>query len=358
MAERARLIEKKPLGADCRSGRMSRWLRFVFLIIAIGVIVNVTLALLTSDSGTVGALERFPLHFLVFAALLTSVPFLTDAFRLLWWSRFFGVRIRYPVALRVVLGTQLGAAISPTAVGGGPAKIGLLVEAGHSTGRAAVLTSWSSVEDFLAMWVLLPLAAIHSKPWEVPAIQAAARAVPDLVWQLVATVVMVLLIALVLGSVLVMSGKWAEGREGRLARASRKLVGFLKEFLKAYRNIGVQGSKYLPLTVPVAMVKWAARYSIVSVLAYGLGAQVDVVLFFVLQWIVFTLTLAIPTPGASGGAEAAFAAAHAGLIPTGVLGVATAGWRFFTFYLPLIMASVGFNLLKGPESPKILQQVD
>ncbi len=327
---------------------MSRVLRFVFLVVAIGLVVNLTLALATSDSGTVAALESFPPLFLLVAAALALVPWFTDALRLWIWTGFLGQPLRYPVAFRVIVGTQLGAAVSPPAVGGVPAKLGLLLETGHGAGRAAALTTLGSAEDFCSFAIVIPIAAIYSQPWRVPAIQAAAGAIPDLAWKLVLTAAIVALIAISLGVVLVASGRWSEGRSGRLARLSRKVVSSVGEFLGTYRLIGARGSRLLLLTIPLNIMKWASRYSVITVLAYGLGLPVDPVLFFVLQWVVFTVSIAIPTPGAAGGAEAAFAAVYAGLIPTGLLGVATAGWRFFTFYLPLIVGSVGFHMLKGP----------
>jgi uncharacterized membrane protein YbhN (UPF0104 family) len=53
----------------------------------------------------------------------------------------------------------------------------------------------------------------------------------------------------------------------------------------------------------------------------------------------------VPTPGAAGGAEVAFTAVYATLVPTGFIGVATAAWRLFTFYVPVGLAALLFPLL-------------
>jgi uncharacterized membrane protein YbhN (UPF0104 family) len=84
---------------------------------------------------------------------------------------------------------------------------------------------------------------------------------------------------------------------------------------------------------------------VATALVAFLGAPVDPVLFFLLQWVVFTAMMFIPTPGASGGAEAAFYLVYSALIPAGIIGLATAGWRFFTFYLQLGLGSLVFALL-------------
>jgi glycosyltransferase 2 family protein len=69
------------------------------------------------------------------------------------------------------------------------------------------------------------------------------------------------------------------------------------------------------------------------------------VLFFFLQWVVFTALNFVPTPGASGGAEAAFVLVYSALLPASVIGIATAGWRFLTFYVQLALGSVIFTWL-------------
>ena len=82
-----------------------------------------------------------------------------------------------------------------------------------------------------------------------------------------------------------------------------------------------------------------------SLLIAFLGAPVQPVLFWLLQWVVFTVASFIPTPGAAGGAEAAFFLVYSPFVPSEVLGLATAGWRFLTFYLLLGLASILYLLI-------------
>src|SRR5690606_28502095 len=102
-------------------------------------------------------------------------------------------------------------------------------------------------------------------------------------------------------------------------------------------------------------VQWIARYSVISALVAYLGYPVQPVLFWLLQWVVFTLMAMIPTPGAAGGAEAAFYLIYSALLPEQVIGLATAGWRFLTFYLQLGLASVLFFLLNLRSGGGLLQ---
>jgi glycosyltransferase 2 family protein len=87
---------------------------------------------------------------------------------------------------------------------------------------------------------------------------------------------------------------------------------------------------------------------VISMLALFLGMPFDPVLFWLLQWVVFTIMSFVPTPGATGGAELAFTAVYATLLPAGFIGLATAAWRFATFYAPVGLAALLFPLLDRP----------
>ncbi|MFP4623671.1 MAG: lysylphosphatidylglycerol synthase domain-containing protein, partial [Gemmatimonadota bacterium] len=106
-----------------------------------------------------------------------------------------------------------------------------------------------------------------------------------------------------------------------------------------------RGKAQLALSLLLTAVQWGARYSVITALIAFLGAPVKPLLFWALQWVVFTLMTLMPTPGAAGGAEVTFAIVYGTLLPIGILGVATAGWRFLTFYLQVGLAAVLFPLL-------------
>nr|MBA2670624.1 flippase-like domain-containing protein [Gemmatimonadota bacterium] len=99
------------------------------------------------------------------------------------------------------------------------------------------------------------------------------------------------------------------------------------------------------LSFLLTAIQWSCRYSVISALIAFLGAPVQPVLFWVLQWVVFSIMAMIPTPGAAGGAEAAFFFIYSAFLPERVIGLATAGWRFLTFYLLLGLAAILFFLL-------------
>lgn len=132
----------------------------------------------------------------------------------------------------------------------------------------------------------------------------------------------------------------------------RRLRDTWRDAREVFRLVGARGKSRFALSMLLTAIHWAARYSVVSALIAYLGQPVEPVLYWLLQWVVFTLMAMVPTPGAAGGAEAAFFLIYSPFVPEEVIGVATAGWRFLTFYLLLALAAVAFfvlNLRRGED---------
>jgi len=313
-------------------------------VILIGVAVNLGLAYYSIKLGATRIIGAVSPGWLLVAALLGLVPVATHAVRILIWARFFGGSTTFAQALRAAFGTELGSAISPKAIGGAPVKMGMLVEAGVRPGAAASIALLNNLDDMLLFTVVIPVIAIVTARWEVPQVQDAIRGV----FEKAAAMAPWLLIALVLGG-----GYWLWRR--RRARREREQAHRLPEpgpiararddFARAWSLLGRRGKGRFLLALALTTFQWIARCSVATAVMYGLGQDVDPVLFFLLQWVVYATMIFIPTPGAALGAEASFAAILDAFIPEGLLGLVTAGWRFFTFYLVLMVGLVAVPAL-------------
>ena len=133
-----------------------------------------------------------------------------------------------------------------------------------------------------------------------------------------------------------------EHPEGGLRHALGKMR---HDFFSAYKLVGQRGKGRFLAAIGLTTGLWLARCSVATAVLYGLGQQVDPILYFLLQWVVFMMMVFVPTPGAALGAEASFSAVMDGFVSEGILGVVTAGWRFFSFYLPLLLALAVMPLL-------------
>jgi glycosyltransferase 2 family protein len=345
-----------------RRGVPHRLFRTALLIVPIGVLGNLTFTWLATDGAVLRSIGALPRGYLALALGLGLVPWLTNTLRLRLWVRLLGHPLSLRDAFRLTLATDLGSAVSPTAVGGGFLKWGMLVQRGVSPGAAASVGTLINVEDACFFLLAIPVALALSDRATLamlPSLAGGAQAdaaTGVLVWAGIA-----------LGAWLVVRLVLA-GRFGRPARrhSSRLLARARRGLRRAWRDARAvfglvlrRGKSRFALGMSLAAVQWSCRYSVISALAAFLGAPVDPYLFFFLQWIVFTLMAVVPTPGAAGGAEATFFFVYSPVLPDHILAIATAGWRLLTFYLQLGLAAVVFMLMRetaglaGSRTPEV-----
>jgi glycosyltransferase 2 family protein len=337
-------------------GAARRAFNIALLLLPLGVLANLGYTLLATDRALLGALGELPRGYLLVALGLTLTPWLTGSLRLMVWSRFLGYRIPFRELLRMTLVVDLGAAVSPTAIGGEAFRWGMLVRRGVKPGEAASLALLPKVEDAVFFFIFaLPVALVLTRPWELPAVVASARLLSTNALTVLGLAVVFALVG------------WLAFRSTLLGHAGERLQrGGVRVWVRLRRVLrtgygearGVtwlilqRGKLRFALTLVLTAAHWIGRYSVIMALALFLGVPFDPVLFWLLQWIVFTIMTFVPTPGAAGGAEVAFTAVYATLLPAGVIGIATAAWRLFTFYVPVALAALIFPLLGGSPDPR------
>jgi len=349
MSERPDESGSGPIDAPpTRGGGLDKLFRTTLIMIPIGVLGNIVFSFLTTDRDLLSSLPGLPRGYLVLAVVLGLVPWLTNSLRTLIWTRFLGHRLSLRDTFEMTLATDLGSAISPTAVGGGSVKGGMLVQRGVSPGSAASLTTFPIIEDAIFFGIAIPVALVVTASWDLPVFRVVADQ-----FRHDAPVVLASAAGIALFTWLavrwVLTGGLGDRTKTRgiqfVARTRRKLRGTWQDARGVFRLIAVRGRWRFALSLTLTAVQWSCRYSVISALVAFLGYPVQPVLFWMLQWVVFTLMAFIPTPGAAGGAEAAFYLIYSALLPDQVIGLATAGWRFLTVYFQLGLASVLFFLL-------------
>ena len=339
-------------GTDAeKPGGLSRSLDRIFrtslILVPIGVIGNLAFAFYFTDRSflrNIGELDR---RYLYLGALLALVPWFTNALRLLVWTRFIGHRVSFRDTFRITLGAELASSVFPTSSGGEVFRWGMMVQRGIRKGEAASIVSLGYMEDLLFFSTALPLAAYFSRAWELPVVRNVGGQLRGDAF---------VSVGLILGGLALLGVLWRmllRGRFGhrarrfgvrRTARTRRRLRKTGRDFKEVWRMVLARGKTRFALTFVITAVQWSCRYSVATAVAYFLGAQVDPLLFFLLQWVIFTAMLFVPTPGASGGAEGAFAIVYSALLPPNTVGLATAIWRLLTFYFLLSLGSIIFML--------------
>jgi glycosyltransferase 2 family protein len=332
-----------------------RAFRIALLLLPIGVAANLAFSFIATDRALLDAVTALPRGYLLAALGLALTPWLTGTLRLLVWTRFLRYRIPLRELLRMTLVVDLGAAISPTAIGGEAFKWGMLVRHGVNPGAAATLALLPKLED--AVFFLgfgLPVALIWTQAWQLPIVASSARLLSGNALTILLSGTVILVLAVVVTRFVTQGVAGSRMRQRglrRYARVRRRLRRTRREAGLAVGLIARRGKSRFALTLLLTAAHWIGRYSVISALMLFLGVPFDPVLFWLLQWVVFTFMSFVPTPGATGGAEIAFTVVYAAVLPAGVIGIATAAWRLFTFYVPVALAAALFALLAPRESP-------
>jgi uncharacterized protein (TIRG00374 family) len=324
--------------------RIDQLFRKLFFLIPIGIIGNILFCLVATDRDMFVSITSFSPVYLGLAMLLSIVPWFTGSFRLLIWSRFLGNSIDFPVVFKIVIGAELGAAVSPPLIGGSAVKIGMLMRRGFTGGTALSLSVLENIEDTIFFLVMVPLALTITSSWDLPQVGTMLASLGNRIpWMPLVGIGVCLGTTFLL--VKIKSGKtkpWLSG----LAQLKEKVLTVYRNFIATYHRIAREGKSIFLVTMALTSLQWLCRYSIISLLLASMGIPVRPILFMVLQVFVFALMTLVPTPGAAGGAEVMFSLMYRSFLPAGTIGLVTAGWRFLTFYFLLLVAAV-LSLLFG-----------
>jgi uncharacterized protein (TIRG00374 family) len=333
------------------AANLKRLLKIILIILPLAVAGNIIYVIIATEPGFLYHLTNFNGWYLTLAVVLVFLPWLAQTSRILIWGRVFKREIKSGQAFKTVLAAEIGAAVTPTILGGGYAKLGFLIGYGFRAAEATLVTFLGTLVDGVFFAIALPISLYWSRAWENPHVVRAWRGLFSN-WPTALIVIGLLLVILFIIRKLNLTFNKSnlesseELPRGFVPRAIARIERFRLDFFSAAGFVLYKGKGAFAACVLVAGIGWCGRYGAISALIFGLGYPVDPVLFFLLQWVVFTTMTMIPTPGAIGGAEVSFALIYNGLIPSAIIPIATSAWRFITFYLTVGLGSLIIFLIR------------
>ena len=318
--------------------RSSKWLNRLLLFISIGVVLNLGISLWGTDWNAFKNLNSLQPGWLLLAAILALSPWLLHASRLKLWGWFLGMPLRFREGLQIAVATDLGAAITPTVVGGAPLKIGLLMQKGWRAGVAASLITINTLEDIAFFLLIIPISLYASSAGESPLLEQFSHVLSER-YPYIILVLFGLLVILYFITKLesIRLGKWWEW-------IKNKWKYFSQDVIKVFALIKRQGISVLLFSIVLNVIQWSLRFSVLLAIVKGLGIQVSYMEIFLIEWLVFLSMAIVPTPGATGGAEAAFYYVYRSFFPANLIGIIVGAWRILTYYLILITGVIVLRL--------------
>src|SRR5262249_20693703 len=151
---------------DPPRSRLARALDRVFrtslVLVPVGVAANLWWSWYATDHTVFSRLGTLPRKYLYLALGLALVPWFTNALRMLIWTRFIGVRLRFRDTFRITLGSELASSVVPTSSGTEVFRWGMMVQKGVTQGQAASIVTLGYVEDLLFFGTAIPTAIVIS----------------------------------------------------------------------------------------------------------------------------------------------------------------------------------------------------
>ncbi|HET6681391.1 MAG TPA: lysylphosphatidylglycerol synthase transmembrane domain-containing protein [Gemmatimonadaceae bacterium] len=306
--------------------------RWLITVLSFCAVIAVSVYVMRSSRATGGAQLSLPpsAHLLALAA--TIIDILARGMKLRLSAASLRIPLRLSTALRVSLGGDFGASITPARTGAEPARFLILSEAGVTTSGALLILF---TELFLEMLSLAVIALVLALTFDPSG--AMVTGVVGLVGLYAFFVMSVSFIGYALSKrnasgpvpawarrLGLHAGRWRTVQ--RSLRSVRHSVGELRH-ARAGPMIGA-------LIMSIAHVLARLMVLPVIVLTVAPGAPLADLVLWPLA-ILYGGSVA-PAPGGGGLVEVAFKAALGGVIPVAFFGAALLWWRFYTFYIYLI----------------------
>lgn len=132
-----------------------------------------------------------------------------------------------------------------------------------------------------------------------------------------------------------------EGNKG-VARFLHALLGEARRFRSSLGRVLHRGPLLLLWPLILTVLYWSLYFSIAPLILWGFGLNPPFFVAFSWQVIIFLMLSYVPLPGGSGAAEFGAASLFVAFVPSPLIGIFIAAWRFFTYYMSLLAGGAVF----------------
>jgi uncharacterized protein (TIRG00374 family) len=322
------------------SFNLNKIINNLVLVISFGVLANLIFLLITNEQNIWEYLSKIKFQYLALILLCLFANWLGHSLRLMIWTRYLGQGFKLKEALRIAVFTELGAALTPTLIGGGPIKLALLIKNKLSTGKAGFLTLLNGLEDFIMYCTVLVISFFHARESILKILASIGDFIKYNFSKFVGILMCLVIIIFIFRRIQYFKNFLFIPQSYRKSFASliSDLKGGWSEMIQCFNKVRKDGLAYLLLSLIVLFTQWTIRFSVLLILLTALDIDFEVFQMYIQQWIVYLTMIFIPTPGASGGAEATFYLIFEKSLPKDLLPLITSTWRFFMYYLMLFFA--------------------
>jgi glycosyltransferase 2 family protein len=311
-------------------------LRWLITALSFAALVSVSVYIIAADwaSGT----ARFTLppaaHLLGIGTVVIEVA--ARAQKLVWSANAFGLRLPFVIGVRTALGGDFGAAITPARTGAEPTRYLILAEAKLTPASVLLILFAELFLEALSLAVVVTVVAL--------VFHDAGPVLGALVGVVGVYSVFVLAAA---GFGLLLSRRSASGppprwasRLGLHAGRWRVVQRWLRQVRRTVDQIKDVDFGRVGLSLLASVVHVAVRLTVLPALVLATVSGVALAPLALWSFSIFYGAAVVPMPGGGGTIEVAFRATLSDVIPPQIFGAALLWWRFYTFYIYILLGAL------------------
>lgn len=312
---------------------MKRW---IWTAISFAAVIAVSVYTIQRDA-PIDVRLNIPAVAHVLAALAFAVEVGTRSLKLTWSAKSIGTRLPVSTALRTSLGGDFAACITPGRVGAEPARFLILAQAGVAASDAMVVLYLELLLELISLVIVVVAMTLLFD------ISATARvAMIGVLGGYAAFVVGLGTVGVILSrrNVGADPPPWARRirLHGKRWEIAQRWFTRVRTTVDAFKDMhyGWAAMSLLASTTHIAI-----RFTILPAIVYTMTPK-DVALAPLVVWplgIIYGAGV-VPAPGGGGAVELTFRAVLGGVIPREIFAPALLWWRFYTFYIYIIIGGL------------------
>ncbi len=311
---------------------MSPW-RWGVVIVSFATAIGVSAWILWSGWASNGPPPVIPLAAHLLCLLAVSAEICTRAVKIQWSAASLGIPLSFRTSLRVCLGGDFLASITPSRSGAEPARFLVLAEAGvPAAGTLLILFTELFLEmtSLGVLCILLTIGLADSGPM-VPLMTA-----------MIGVYAVVVLSIGAAGCFLAQRN--ARGPAPGWTRLLGLHAGHWRTVQRSLRSLrtsiaALRQARAAPMIAALfsSMAHISLRLAVLPIIAMAMNPSLPIAKL-VLWPLVFLYGSAVaPMPGGGGAVEYGFKLAFTGVMAPATLGGALVWWRFYTFYMYVML---------------------
>ncbi|MFA0889642.1 MAG: YbhN family protein [Synergistales bacterium] len=294
---------------------------------------------------------------------LVILSWFFDALRFMSFAKAAGERVGFRLSICLSWLNYFGSAITPMQGGGGPFQVYVLYRNGIAVGKGIAITLTRTLITLFIVGCVVAMTLIFA-----PDILSGSTFVTGIFYYVAAFVLLtwiVVAFSLVCPKAVKKLGKIATLLLKRIGivkpmmvlRVVRRLNREIDNYTENFRLFFTSGFSFFVTGIVLSFGQLLCLWSVLPTLVKAIGIPIHYGQAILIQALFNFVMYFVPTPGASGFAEAGGATIFRYLIPWNLAGVMAIGWRFFTEYLAIgLGAIVALRFLGWGMAEKILDE--